>query len=142
MKEGKPILGIIGLAIVILAVIGVVIVAIIHNRPAELTPGTGSFQLMTNGGIAYEWKCESADEKIAKLGEIKTKNLDKGLDGGRIEETHMVEGLKKGTTSIQCNYRSFLEENDQIVDAHEYHVTVDDNLKVNIEEVTDRPDEE
>lgn len=142
MKEGKPILGIIGLAVVIVAVIGVVIIAIVHNRPSELTPGTSSFQLMTNGGVAYEWKCESKDDTIAKLGEIKTKDLDNGADGGRVEETHMVEGLKKGTTTIECNYQSFLEDNDRVIETREYTVSVDNNLKVNIEDTTDYPDEE
>jgi len=142
MKEGKPILGIIGLAVVIVAVIGVVIVAIIHNRPTELTPGTGSFKLMTNGGVAYEWKCKSKNEAVAKLGEVKTKSLDEYTGGGRIEETHMVEGLRKGKTSIQCNYQSFLNDNDRIIETREYNVVVDDNLDVSIEGTTDYPDEE
>ena len=142
MKEGKPIIGIIGLAVVIVAVIGVVIVAIVHNRPSELEPGTSEFVLQTNGGVAFEWKCESKDDTIAKLGEVKTKNLDEGSDGGRIEEKHIVEGLKKGETSIQCKYQSFLEDNDQVIDVREYNVTVDDNLKVNIEDVTNYADEE
>ena len=107
MKEGKPILGIIGLAVVIVAVIGVVIIAIVHNRPSELTPGTSSFQLMTNGGVAYEWKCESKDDTIAKLGEIKTKDLDNGVDGGRVEETHMVEGLKKERLQLSAIIKAF-----------------------------------
>lgn len=140
MKEDKKIIGIIGLAAVVALVIIVVIVAINLNRPAggggEQDSKVGSFVLETNGGVAYEWQCVIDDDTVAKFGSVKSRSLDANNDGGRIEEVHEVIALKKGNAKIHCDYSNIVEYDGKTIEKRDYLVDVDDDLDINITDIT------
>ena len=135
MKEGKPIWGIIGLAVVIIAIVGVVAFAILHNRPSELTPGTAIVELMTNGGVAYEWNYEIKDKTVVRLDKEESEDMAPGADGGPVKEKYSFVAEKEGETDIVFEYRSFLEDKkDDVMETKTYHVAVDKNLQLTITE--------
>lgn len=140
MKEDKKIIGIIGLAAVVALVIIVVIVAINLNRPVEggieQDSKVGSFVLETSGGVAYEWQCTIDDDTVAKFGNVKSRNLDANSDGGRIEEVHEVIALKKGNAKIHCDYSNMVEYDGKTIENRDYLVDVDDDLDINITDIT------
>ena len=140
MKEDKKIIGIIGLAAVVALVIIVVIVAINLNRPVEggieQDSEGGSFVLETSGGVAYEWQCTIDDDTVAKFGNVKSRNLDANSDGGRIEEVHEVIALKKGNAKIHCDYSNMVEYDGKPIENRDYLVNVDDDLGINITDIT------
>ena len=140
MKEDKKIIGIIGLAAVVALVIIVVIVAINLNRPVEggieQDSKVGSFVLETSGGVAYEWQCTIDDDTVAKFGNVKSRNLDANSDGGRIEEVHEVIALKKGNAKIHCDYINMVEYDGKPIENRDYLVNVDDDLGINITDIT------
>ena len=140
MKEDKKIIGIIGLAAVVALVIIVVIVAINLNRPVEggieQDSKVGSFVLETSGGVAYEWQCTIDDDTVAKFGNVKSRNLDANSDGGRIEEVHEVIALKKGNAKIHCDYSNMVEYDGKPIENRDYLVNVDDDLGINITDIT------
>ena len=140
MKEDKKIIGIIGLAAVVALVVIAVVIAINLNRPTESgverDPKIGSFVLETSGGIAYEWRCTIDDDTVAKFGNVKSRNLDVNSDGGRIEEVHEVIALKKGNAKIHCDYSNMIEDDGESTENRDYLVNVDDNLDINITDIT------
>ena len=140
MKEDKKIIGIIGLAAVVALVVIAVVIAINLNRPTESgverDSKIGSFVLETSGGIAYEWRCTIDDDTVAKFGNVKSRNLDVNSDGGRIEEVHEVIALKKGNAKIHCDYSNVVEDDGKSTENRDYLVNVDDDLDINITDIT------
>ena len=135
MKEGRPIWGIIGLAVIIVAIVGVVTFAILHNRPSELTPGTATVELMTSGGVAYEWNHTINDETVVKFNKEESENMAPGTDGGPVKEKYSFVAEKEGETDIVFEYRSFLEDKkDDVRETKTYHAVVDKNLQLTITE--------
>ena len=135
MKEGKPIWGIAGLAIIILGVIVTVVIAITHSRPSEMPQGEAEIVLETNGGVPYEWVYEIKDESIVEHVGVKSKALDSS-DGGEIEETHTFRAIKEGETMIVFNYKSFADEGEIWLHEKIYRAKVDKNLNLVIELVS------
>ena len=140
MKEDKKVIGIIGLAAVVALVVIAVVAAINLNRPTESgverDSKIGSFVLETSGGIAYEWRCTIDDDTVAKFGNVKSRNLDANSDGGRIEEVHEVIALKKGNAKIHCDYSNMVEYDGKTIENRDYLVDVDDDLDINITDIT------
>jgi hypothetical protein len=141
MKEGKPIWGIIGLAVVVVAVIVAVVVAIRHDRPSQIPRGEATIVLKTNGGVPYEWKYEIVDESIVEHVAENTKALDAN-DGGEVEETHTFRALKEGKTEIIFEYKNFADGTDDVYRTKKYEAKVDKDLKLIIEEIASEDSEE
>ncbi len=139
MKEGKPIWGIAGLAIIILGVIATVIIAISHTRPSEIPQGEAEIVLDTNGGVPYEWVYKIEDESIVEHSGVESKSVgSKDVDGGPVEETHKFKALKKGETTIIFEYKNFVDKDEeQPTKTRIFRATVDHNLKLEIEEISE-----
>ena len=135
MKDKKPIWGIFGLAIVIVAVIVTVVVAIRHDRPSQLPQGTAEITLNTNGGVPYEWVYRIEDESIIEHTGVSSKALDSN-EGGAVEETHTFRALKEGETNVVFEYKSFVDEDGSIMKQNNYRVKVDKNLNITIEQIS------
>ncbi len=142
MKEGKPIWGIIGSAVVIIAVIGAVAFAIIHNKSSEEQPNTATFSLENNGGMPYEWQCKTMDNGIIEFGDVTTNEEEPYNDGGRIEEIHTVKAIKAGETFINCEYKKISEESNKRYNFRQFNVRVNKDLKIELTDVTVTIDED
>ena len=138
MKEGKPLWGIVGLAIVIVAVIVAVVVAIRHDRPSQLPQGEAEITLETNGGVPYEWVYKIEDDSIVSHVGLKTKALD-STEGGVVEETHTFRALKEGETNIVFDYKDFVDEGEMSLKENIYRAKVDKNLNLTIELISSEP---
>ena len=91
-------------------------------------------ELEGNPTTGYEWTCIIEDESIAKIETIfEADETTSAITGEGGTYLFTVTCLKKGNTTITCNYSRNWEEtiNDEI---KEYSVTVDKKLKVSIEE--------
>ena len=104
------------------------------NKEITETTSPELIELEGNPTTGYEWICNVKDENIAKVESIfKPDETVSNITGEGGTYLFTVTGLKKGNTTITCNYSRNWEEtiNDEI---KEYSVTVDKKLKVSIEE--------
>ena len=91
-------------------------------------------ELEGNPTTGYEWACIAEDKDIIKVESIfKPDETTSEITGQGGTYLFTVTGLKKGNTTITCKYARNWEEtiNDEV---RKYNVTVDNNLKVSIEE--------
>ena len=103
MKK-KLVLGIVILAIIVLAVVGIIIFKNVTPKKLELT-------YETNGGVPYRWEYVIDDESVVafvKSYEVKNENKG-GKVGAPIATNYVFKGLKEGTTMITFRYVSITD---------------------------------
>ena len=121
----------------ILAIIIIVICIGIKstNKSTNNSNKTAEVVVEAQGSIPYDWEYTIADTSIIKFKETKevtNDNSDEVMLGGGTEQHYIFEGLKKGTTTIKFELKSFVSTD--IAETKNFDVSVDKNLKVTITE--------
>jgi len=116
----------------ILTIITILTLCILLTGCNSTQTSSNEIVVTTNGGVPYVWEYEIKDNSIVKFENNNVKELDPGMDGGRIEEHYTFKGLKKGTTTITFKYTDV--RNDKAKETKEYKITVDKDLNVTITE--------
>ena len=104
------------------------------NKEIKEVDSPEVIELEGNPTTGYEWNCVAKDKDMIKVESIyKPDETTSEITGQGGTYLFTVTGLKKGNTTITCNYSRNWEEtiNDE---KKEYNVTVDRKLKVSIEE--------
>lgn len=134
MQNKKPARWMTILAIAVLGIAAVVTVAISIGKMSQSAPGSVKITLETNGGVPYKWSYEIGDDSIIEYVGVESKDLDPGMDGGRVEETYSFKALKKGETDVVFEYKDFTEEDGDVMETRKFHMVVDDKLDISVEE--------
>lgn len=91
--------------------------------------GTSSEIVLTEvGGYVYTWDCEINNDKIVMLSGQTSES--EPFEGGEVTIHYIYTGLKKGSTTIKCNYTNGTD----IKETKKYKATVDKDLNVSIYE--------
>lgn len=104
----------------------------INSRKMSNDVKSNEIVLKTNGGVPYNWEYEIGDTAILIFDNLNSIELDKNVEGGRVEQHYTFRGLKPGNTTIKFVYRNFVDK--RVDSTKEYDVTVDDDLNVVIKE--------
>lgn len=92
---------------------------------------TAEIVVEINGGIPYDWVYTISNDSIVKYKNMEEKTSD--TLGGSYEQHYFFECLKEGSTTIEFELKSIVD--DTVDQTKNYEVVVDKNLNVTITEV-------
>ena len=111
---------------ILLLVIFVLLFLLLSNNKSKV-----DIKLMTNGGVPYKWEYTIDDTSIVKVKKEYSKELDKDINGGRVENHFVFVAKKEGKTKVTFKYKSI--NNDSVISEEKYVLVVDKDKNIKIE---------